>query len=219
MSFRWQDLFKERFQKDNLFSQQNVDELRIADDFASVAFVLVDGKDGPGLLVIKRQHNPDDPWSGHMALPGGRTHLNESAVETARRETFEEIGLELPKSNFLMGPVQARAKQSMASFLIYPCIFVTDYSWADLSLKLCPIEVESAHFFSLSELLDPKNQSHIHWHVGGREVDLPALQVGRHTIWGLTYWMLERFFKQLNGLDLGAQGSVSLKEWRPHPNI
>lgn len=215
----WWQQIQRRFQKYAVCFQQKNEKLIPVDDYASVALVLMEGEHGPGLLVIKRQYNPDDPWSGHMALPGGRAEIGEGVVETAMRETYEEIGLKLQSSRYIMEPVEARARQSMASFLIYPCLFVTDFNWCDLSnsLKLCPFEVESVHFFSLTDLLDPHHQSEVHWNRGGRDLVLPSIQIGRHTIWGLTYWILEQFFKKIEGLDLSSHKRVSLKDWKNHP--
>jgi hypothetical protein len=48
------------------------------------------------ILMIKRAEREGDPWSGHMAFPGGRmdkTDANGYAV--AVRETSEEVGLAL----------------------------------------------------------------------------------------------------------------------------
>ena len=39
---------------------------------AAVAVVLRDGEEGAELVMIRRAHREGDPWSGHMALPGGR---------------------------------------------------------------------------------------------------------------------------------------------------
>ncbi|MEJ2539998.1 MAG: hypothetical protein P8188_08525 [Gemmatimonadota bacterium] len=57
---------------------------------AAVALVL---RKRPGvpveLLLIKRAEHPRDPWSGHMALPGGRTASPE--VERIRWVTLEAL--------------------------------------------------------------------------------------------------------------------------------
>ena len=50
------------------------------------------------MLFIKRSMNPNDRWSGHVALPGGRQEENEALVETAKREALEEVGLDLSSS-------------------------------------------------------------------------------------------------------------------------
>lgn len=52
------------------------------------------------VLFIKRQRNPRDVWSGDIALPGGRQARGESDLETATRETREEVGLNLSGGGF-----------------------------------------------------------------------------------------------------------------------
>jgi hypothetical protein len=50
----------------------------------------------PEMLFIKRAANERDPWSGHIAFPGGRRDASdESDVAVAVRETWEEVGLDL----------------------------------------------------------------------------------------------------------------------------
>lgn len=50
----------------------------------------------PRVLVLKRTTNPNDPWSGHYAFPGGRREAaDNSLLETCMRETFEECGITL----------------------------------------------------------------------------------------------------------------------------
>jgi len=220
MSQTWRQAISECFKKHTLSFELKNEKLLGVNNFASVALILVESEKGPGLLFIKRQDNPEDPWSGHMALPGGRTHVGEGPVETAVRETFEEIGLELDSTRFLMRPVEARARQSMASFMIYPCLFITNYNWSKLysSLSPCPKEVESIHFFPIVDLLNSKFQSKVHWSMNGKDLALPSIQIGRQTIWGLTYWILELFFKEIEGVDLkNKEYIVDLQNWKNHP--
>src|SRR5690606_14765846 len=63
---------------------------------AAVAAILRETERGPEVLFIRRAENERDPWSGHMAFPGGRLEPNDpSLVHTAVRETAEEVGLDL----------------------------------------------------------------------------------------------------------------------------
>ena len=58
---------------------------------------------GAELLVIRRAEHPLDPWSGHMAFPGGRRELTDPDLShTALRETFEEVGLDLRRDGALL---------------------------------------------------------------------------------------------------------------------
>jgi len=52
-------------------------------------------KDSVEALYILRATRESDPWSGHVAFPGGRQNPGESDLDTCIRETREELGLEL----------------------------------------------------------------------------------------------------------------------------
>lgn len=53
------------------------------------------------LLLIQRAPHPKDPWSAHIALPGGRRDASDpDDLSVAVRETHEEVGLNLCSNNF-----------------------------------------------------------------------------------------------------------------------
>eukprot|EP00966_Prymnesium_polylepis_P230365 5330275-Prymnesium_polylepis.1 len=64
---------------------------------ASIAAIFRASNDGEQILFIRRAVNPKDPWSGHVALPGGRQDAADCGDDeaTAIRETSEEVGLAL----------------------------------------------------------------------------------------------------------------------------
>ncbi len=56
----------------------------------------------PEILFIKRAGRAGDRWSGHTALPGGRRDAPDADDRaTAIRETQEEVGLDLTRSDYL----------------------------------------------------------------------------------------------------------------------
>lgn len=66
---------------------------------AAVAVVVASGEHGDEVLVILRAIVERDPWSGHLAIPGGGSKSEDSSLEaTARRETLEETGIDLASS-------------------------------------------------------------------------------------------------------------------------
>ena len=69
---------------------------------AAVAAVFCAGDHGTELLLIRRAEDERDPWSGHIALPGGRMDPDDRDLRaTAIRETREELGFELEGDAFL----------------------------------------------------------------------------------------------------------------------
>ena len=59
-------------------------------------------KGDPEILFIKRAGRAGDRWSGHTALPGGRRDpLDADDRAAAIRETMEEVGLDLTRSDCL----------------------------------------------------------------------------------------------------------------------
>lgn len=64
---------------------------------AAVALLLAPDPDR--LLLIRRADRPGDPWSGQLALPGGRRESHDpDLLHTAIRETAEETGLVLDRA-------------------------------------------------------------------------------------------------------------------------
>jgi 8-oxo-dGTP diphosphatase len=54
------------------------------------AVILVPGERGPGVVLVKRRH---EPLAGHWSLPGGTLDLGETLESGAAREALEETGL------------------------------------------------------------------------------------------------------------------------------
>lgn len=62
---------------------------------AAVALIVRPAVDDLAILLIERLKSVSDPWSGHMAFPGGRRDGTEADLETAIRETAEEVAVDL----------------------------------------------------------------------------------------------------------------------------
>jgi 8-oxo-dGTP pyrophosphatase MutT (NUDIX family) len=163
---------------------------------AAVAMVLRDAGPLPEVLFIERASHPGDPWSGHMAFPGGRIDPGDSDPRAAaERETLEEVGLDLASAERLgrLDDVHGQHAAGVASLVISAFVYRTQ-----AEQPLVPNhEVREAFWFPLSSLLEPARFVE---HPGRRVqgYSLPGILVGepdRHVVWGLTYRFLESFFR------------------------
>ena len=78
--------------------------LKLVSRRAAVAMILQLHDGELGVWMIKRAEHEKDPWSGHMAFPGGRLEpIDRNGLAAARRNAFE-ISLDRPG-----GPVSGRS--------------------------------------------------------------------------------------------------------------
>ena len=163
---------------------------------AAVTLVLRGEPARPELLFIERARREGDPWSGHMAFPGGRIEPDdESTRRAAERETLEEVGLCLEDAERLgrLDDMQGRHVAGVPELVISAYVYhVTK------PMELVPNhEVSQAFWFPVSSLLeDERHVEHASAQVAG--VRFPGIQVGepgRHVVWGLTYRFLEEFLR------------------------
>ncbi|MBV8451674.1 MAG: NUDIX domain-containing protein [Deltaproteobacteria bacterium] len=59
---------------------------------ASVGILIAGAEQNPSICFISRAKWESDPWSEHIAFPGGSRSADEDALHTLRRELQEEIG-------------------------------------------------------------------------------------------------------------------------------
>ena len=165
---------------------------------AAVALLLRPGTDLDVLLIRRAQHERD-PWSGHVALPGGRRHADDADLaHTARRETLEEVGLDLARVGSFLGGLDPVAPASSR----LPSLSVTPYVWAvepGHDLTLDPREVDAAVWVPLKELRDERAAGEILIEIEGGSQRFPALTWQDYTVWGLTLRILHHFFRIADG--------------------
>jgi len=161
---------------------------------AAVALVLRPTGRGLEALFIKRADHPNDPWSGHVGLPGGRAESHdEGLVHTAIRETEEEIGLSLARDRHLLGPLdetRATARTKSIDMKIAPFVFAAVDAPDQLILS---DEVAATHWIPLAELFDSSHTASVTMQHAGQILRFPAIEVRGLTIWGLTLRMLRNF--------------------------
>jgi 8-oxo-dGTP pyrophosphatase MutT (NUDIX family) len=168
---------------------------------AAVAVVV---RPGPTLelLLIRRAERATDPWSGHVALPGGTRAPGDTDLRaTAFRETEEETGVALNRIGTLLGRLDPVAPVSprLPPILIAPFVVAVPAGTPAVpDLR----EVQSALWVPVPSLLDTASASHILIDVGADRVRFPALQVDGHEIWGLTLRILRQFLDTIESAGL-----------------
>ena len=169
---------------------------KVTDPVSAHAAVAVVLRDGPGrieILFIRRAEHPSDPWSGHMAFPGGRAEPGDVDLRaTAVRETREETGIDLDTAAEHLGAldeVRATARMRPLDLAISPFVFRLEREVAAvLSEEVC-----SVHWLPLDDLLGPTRRSTLDYQHQGDTLQFPCLRVEELVIWGLTYRMFMSF--------------------------
>jgi len=169
---------------------------------AAVALVL---RATPGLelLLIKRATSERDPWSGHMALPGGRRDAADAdLIDTARRETREETGVDLGRNASALGRLDdvAPSRVRLPRLTIAPFVFGVS---AETRAYVASEEVERVHWVSVEELRAPGTRSTVEIPLPGGLRGFPCYHVAGEVVWGLTYRIVEQFLEVYPDARLG----------------
>jgi 8-oxo-dGTP pyrophosphatase MutT (NUDIX family) len=149
------------------------------------------------VLLIRRAESEGDPWSGHMALPGGRSEESDPDLQaTAIRETLEETGVCLERKGTPLGTLSplVPSTRSLPPISIYPFVFGVDQ---DTSARVASHEVAEVLWAPLSTLRSPEAEGTVEIPLGDAHRPFPCIRVGPRVIWGLTYRILTDFFQTL----------------------
>ncbi len=151
---------------------------------AAVALVLLEGEHGLEILLIRRAERADDPWSGQIALPGGRYDAADRDLEaTAIRETREETGVDLSSAERLgvLDDLYPRTP-ALPPVVVRPFVFAL----ARRSALMPSDEVQRAFWLPLVRLSEPGVRREVTLTLRGAVRVLPAYVVDDEMIWGMT---------------------------------
>ena len=158
---------------------------------AAVALVVREGQNGLELLLIKRALADGDPWSGHVALPGGREQANDASLEdTAVRETLEETGIDLRRYGRIVWALDELQPHGGTPIIVQPYVATVGAELPPLALS---DEVSAAFWVPLSTFTGPGASVESTVTVRGVERQVPSFLHGEYVVWGMT----ERILRQL----------------------
>lgn len=144
--------------------------------------------------MIRRATRQGDPWSGHMALPGGHSDpADADLLRTALRETLEEVGLDLEQAGEYIGRLDDFVPARDFDISVRPFVFSVS-KHTNLSLS---DEVQEALWVPLLPLVGGLRRSSFLFSRAGEIIELPAWNIEGRMVWGMTYRVLEVLLQRL----------------------
>jgi 8-oxo-dGTP pyrophosphatase MutT (NUDIX family) len=159
---------------------------------SSVLLLLFSENDELFVCLIKRPSNMKH-HAGQVAIPGGRIDSGETPLETALRETWEEIGVTADKIEILGSLSELFV--DVSGFLIHPFV-----GWLKEkpSFKTNPAEVEKTLLFPLFKFKNKLDETELET-VSGK-LKVPCFFFEGEVIWGATAMILAEFYDAVEEL-------------------
>jgi 8-oxo-dGTP pyrophosphatase MutT (NUDIX family) len=162
---------------------------------AAVATILREGELGAEALFIKRAERASDPWSGHLAFPGGKREPKDATLlDTCIRETEEEVGLRLRPASLLTRLADVRARSN--GYRVAQFVFALDNPSAKITMNA---EVAAILWAPLSRIERDGGKETMEWKSGDKTITLPCVHLGDYVLWGMTYRMTSQVIVAADG--------------------
>lgn len=170
---------------------------------SAVTVILRDSRrNGVEVLLARRAERDGDPWSGHMAFPGGRRHPDDRDLRaTAERELGEETGLAIATAGERLpaglGDLVTRAHEKPVPMLVRPFVYRLVRPRPRFRLSH---EIRELVWVPLAFFADDANRVPLAWHFAGTDWQLPSYVFGGRRIWGLTLMILGELVSVSHGV-------------------
>ena len=171
---------------------------------ASVAMILHQATNDVEILFIQRSAHDLDPWSGHIAFPGGKLEEGELEYQAALRETYEEIGIDLEQGRYL-GRLSDIVGANL-SMRVSCCLFGVD------RMRCSPVlneEVGDLFWVTLSDLRDQERHLRSSVAFNEKRFEVPAIRLpvdNKPLLWGITYRLVMQFLHLLEDESAPGEG-------------
>lgn len=162
---------------------------------AAVLFPIVLRDDGHTVLLTQRTAHLRD-HAGQISFPGGRVEEDDrTPIDTALRETEEEIGLSRERIEIVGFLPEYRTG---TGFRVTPVVALVR---PPFDLQPDPFEVAEIFEVPLAFLIDPANHQQHSLHYRGALRNYFAMPYGEYFIWGATAGMIRSLSERLGLLQ------------------
>ena len=163
---------------------------------AAVVVLLKSNNQDFQVLFVKRAEKSGDPWSGQIALPGGKRDLEDHNLkETVVRETLEETSINLLEGCRFLGAMEPVRSTQKPEMQILPFVVLQEKEQA---IKLNE-ELTEYFWTPLKELAKHKGTAKISFG------EYPAYIIENNVIWGLTYKIMQNLLSLISSIKKEKQ--------------
>jgi 8-oxo-dGTP pyrophosphatase MutT (NUDIX family) len=154
-------------------------------------------KEGSLHVVLTKRRDDLGSHAGQISFPGGRKEPKETLLDTALRETEEEVGVAAADLEVLGALTPIYIPPS--DYEVHP--YVAWFSNGGLpAFRPEPGEVAEVIETPLAVLLDPAAKVEEVWEIRGQSIIVPFFAVREHKVWGATAVMLSEFVERLRAI-------------------
>jgi 8-oxo-dGTP diphosphatase len=158
---------------------------------AAVVVLLKATSQGFEVLLVKRAEKTGDPWSGQIALPGGKCDADDEDLKaTVVRETLEETGIRLHVGCRFLGAMETVRSTQKPEMKILPFLVIQEQ---DQTIELNE-ELTEYFWTPLTEFA--KNKGTVKFCFG----EYPAYIIENRVIWGLTYKIMQNLLSLISSI-------------------
>lgn len=173
---------------------KNVDSYRM-----SAVGIHIFPKNNSFYCILIQRPSYQGVHSAQVSFPGGKAEQSDPTIEyTARRESWEEVGIQMNDAE-LLGKITA-VYIPVSNFLVEPFVY---YLQKEPTFKLDDREVDSLILFDLKDLMSPHciERGTVNLGNGFKKKDIPYFNIENKVIWGATAMMLSELRDILGELD------------------
>lgn len=169
----------------------SLEELKIYKPKMSAVMLLVYNKNNIPHIVLTQRQEYKGVHSRQISFPGGQTEKQDkNLLQTALRETYEEIGVSIAEDKVLKEITWLYVPPS--NFLIYPYVALVDKT---LNFNKDDVEVKSILEIPLTDFMNKNNLTNFDYYVKSQDISIncPCFNINGHIIWGATAMILNEF--------------------------